>query len=282
MTHDLSRDITLKSDASFLEKEVMLNGISLYSWSLSPGEPDGTVLFFHGFLDHSFTNAYIIDWLLNEKNMRVVAGDMPGHGRSGGVRGGIDSFDTYTAYCHEIIEAWGLVASEVIGIGHSTGASILINYSRQSSIPFMGLVFAAPLIKINYHNLIDKGIDFAHPKIMEIPARRMKSCRNRVFLKTKWNDPMGVKKFSISWVRALVEWNRHWIDFTSEIPLLVLQGKKDTTVEWKNNIPILERCYINSEIMLYKRMGHHILNEKEGFRKIVFHGIGAFIESVLT
>jgi alpha-beta hydrolase superfamily lysophospholipase len=268
----------IKEEYYYIEREFSLNDFNIFSWSLSPESYEYTVILLHGFLDHSETNQTTIKWFLSH-SYRVIAADMPGHGKSGGIRGGIDSFDTYRVYFKKLLDTWNVVPSITYALGHSTGASILMEYSRNESSSLRGMIFAAPLVKIGNHAFVVKGYDLAQTKIQEVPVKKMKSCKNRSFLKYKWNDSLGVKRFSISWVRAMVEWNKNWTDFISQTSVLILQGKKDHTVEWKNNIPILKRCFPQSKIVMIKKGRHHILNENERIGRIVYKEIESFLAS---
>ena len=263
-------------DYHFQYGEFSAGSYSIWSWSLEPEKWDRTVVLLHGFLDHSFTNRILIGEFLR-KGFRVVAGDMPGHGRSSGIRGGILAFEEYDDYFDGLLRYWDVRPQESFAAGHSTGCSLLVNYSRRDKANFRGFIMAAPLIKMNYQLLIDKSIDLAQDWIKVMPVRKTKSCRNKAFLKFKWKDPLGVKRFSLDWIKAMVEWNRNWTDFDSSQKVLILQGNKDNVVEWKNNLPLLERCYSSCRTIYYRKGRHHILNESDRLRKDVYGDIFAFL-----
>ncbi|MDC7221273.1 MAG: alpha/beta hydrolase [Spirochaetales bacterium] len=267
----------IPGEFSFRAGEFNAGPYRIWSWSLEPESWTATVIVLHGFLDHSLTNRFVILELLR-KGYRVIAGDMPGHGRSGGVRGGIAGFEEYDLYFENLLTHWEVDPAGSFALGHSTGSAILINYCRQGKTPFRGMVFAAPLVKMNSHSMLDRGIDLAHDWMKMLPAGKNKTCKNKSFLKFRWSDPLGVKRFSLDWIKSMVNWNREWVDFKSDQKVLVLQGKKDNVVEWKTNIPILENCLTNGEIHYYKKGRHHILNEGDRLRHEVFKELFRYLE----
>ncbi len=262
--------------ADFRGGEFPSGAYSIWSWCLEPEKWEETVVLLHGFLDHSLSNRLLVNELL-KRGFRVVAGDMPGHGRSSGIRGGILSFREYADFFDGLLRRWDVRPERSYAVGHSTGCSILMDYNRRGSDNFKGVVMAAPLVKMNYQLLIDKGIDLAQDWIKVLPVRKTKSSGNKPFLKFKWKDPLGVKRFSLDWIKAMVEWNREWEDFSSNQPLLLLQGDRDNVVEWKSNTPVLERCYSRCRTVHYKKGRHHILNESERIRREVYRDLFAFL-----
>jgi len=277
MEKEYGKFYSLPEEYRFTGKRFLSGREDIWSWCLEPERWNRTAVVLHGVLDHSLSNRTLILWLL-KRGYRVVAGDMPGHGRSSGIRGGIDSFEDYTPYFHGLLAAWDVDPGESWAIGHSTGSSILINYARDRGIPFRGMVLAAPLVKMNFHVLIDKSIDLAQDWIQDIPVKKTKSSHCKSFLKFKWNDPLGVKRFSLTWFRAMVEWNRTWTDFSSDQRVLILQGRKDRVVEWRSNMAILERCFTDCRLVYIKKGKHHILNESDRIKKEVYAELERFLE----
>ena len=74
---------------------------SLWTWSVSPSRPRGTVVFLHGYLDHSALSLALFAFL-NDRGYRIVAYDLPGHGLSGGQRAGLEDFDQYVITSYSI------------------------------------------------------------------------------------------------------------------------------------------------------------------------------------
>ncbi|MDC7223029.1 MAG: alpha/beta hydrolase [Spirochaetales bacterium] len=268
----------IPDDYLFKGGEFSVGQYTVWSWSLEPEKWERTVVVLHGFLDHSLINRKLILSLL-VKGYRVIAGDMPGHGRSSGIRGGINSFADYDIYFKTLLDYWQIDPSSSYAVGHSTGSSLLINYSRERGTPFCGFILAAPLVKMNFHSLLDRGIDLAQDWIKVLPVQKTKSSSNKAFLRFKRKDPLGVKRFSLDWIKAMVDWNREWADFTSSQPVLIVQGKKDNVVEWRTNLPILENCFTDCRVIYHKKGRHHILNESERIRREVYNEIIQFMEN---
>ncbi|MCD8510499.1 MAG: hypothetical protein LRY73_11935 [Bacillus sp. (in: Bacteria)] len=70
-------------------------------------------------------------------------------------------------------------------------------------------------------------------------------------------DPLQVKVLKAKWIRALEHWQSEFIDCPKmPIPVYVLQGMKDTTVEWKKNINFYETKCENFQVALFQGARH--------------------------
>ena len=83
------------------------------------------------------------------------------------------------------------------------------------------------------------------------------------FCKFVKNDPLQYDKLPLSWLEALIRWNESIkTESTSSVPIFILQGKKDTTVDWRYNIDFLLKKFQNTDVELIENGKHHLLNEK--------------------
>jgi alpha-beta hydrolase superfamily lysophospholipase len=84
------------------------------------GPSRGTVIFLHGLSDHLGTNLHGIIACLKE-NYTFAAFDLPGHGLSSGMRGGIGDFSEYARSLHLFLQSCdSLINFPLVFIGHST------------------------------------------------------------------------------------------------------------------------------------------------------------------
>ncbi len=86
------------------------------------------------------------------------------------------------------------------------------------------------------------------------------------------NDPLQYDQLPSSWVEALIRWNELIKEgASSPIPILILQGKKDATVDWRYNVGFLLKKFPNIDIELIENGKHHLFNEKDDKRKSVYY-----------
>ena len=100
-------------------------GYHLLEWD---GGADHTVILIHGFLDHAWGWAPVVDAGLGAGGLHLVAPDMRGHGDSDWVgAGGYYHFPDYLADLHELVGQLG--RRRVSLVGHSMGGSIAAYYA---------------------------------------------------------------------------------------------------------------------------------------------------------
>ena len=96
-------------------------------------------------------------------------------------------------------------------------------------------------------------------------------------------DPLQPRFLSANWVGALKQWipylERHQ---PVQFPILVIQGKSDQTVDWRHNLPILQKLFAPAEIQYLPKVRHHVVNELELYRKDVFSRIVNYLSPFST
>jgi len=128
------------------------DGVVLHTHIWSPtGEPKGLVAFIHGLGEHS-ARYDAFARLLCEDGWLVCGHDHRGHGLSGGVRGHVDGFDTYSRDIDAVLaQVAGRLADDapLFILGHSMGGLIVLSHQlvdggRQAT----GMVLSNPLLKV--------------------------------------------------------------------------------------------------------------------------------------
>lgn len=241
-----------------------------------PRDPIGSVLIMHGYFDHAGIYGHLIRFLI-EQGFAVAIHDMPGHGLSSGKRTSITDFSQYQAVLDSVLSACKPLMPEPFhAIGQSTGGAILLDRLSQAvkspGIDFQRVILLAPLVRPTAWN----GVKFLHRIVepfAEVWKRSFSKNSNNenfvAFLKTE--DPLQSKTLSVDWVGAL----KNWVpDIESRPPkkmhLTVIQGLADTTVEWKHNVPVIRRLFQDVKIAYLEGCHHHLVNESETKRKIIF------------
>ena len=126
------------------------SGLDLfYRYELQP-KSKGLVVITHGLGEHSGRYGNIFK-PLHDKGYSVFALDHRGHGKSGGKRGCIDSFDQFVDGVKRLMD----IAKEkskpgkTILLGHSLGGLIAAQYALRFPESIQGLVLSGPLFRLS-------------------------------------------------------------------------------------------------------------------------------------
>lgn len=229
-------------------------------------EAEGTCFIVHGYYDHSGLYGRIIEYCLKRK-LSVVVYDLPGHGLSSGEQSTIPSFSDYQAVLSDVVDWFSSVAPKPWNaIGQSTGGAILMDFLLSAREPlFAKTVLLAPLVRPVswprtklFHRMA--GVFFN-----KIPRRFAKNSHDNNFLEfLKTNDPLQSRHLPLTWVTALKQWINYFehLRFVEYAPLII-QGKEDKTVDWKYNIPAIQKKFPNSKLYYVNEGRHHLSNEDE-------------------
>lgn len=232
-------------------------------------QSDKTILFVHGYLDHSAGSSKTINFLLRE-GYSVAVLDLPGHGFSQGEAGYISSFDEYilavqAAYLEIFRFAPG---KQISALGHSTGAAVLFHAAAEGNCRFEELILVAPLY-LPYQWKKTRGFLKVAGKLSPHQKRRFKkNSADRMYRQFIKQDPLQVKWLRTDWMYALETWQKHIYQcpvYTGHT--YILQGTRDTTVEWKENLKFFENKCTNIQIAMFPRARHQLLNERPSVRK---------------
>jgi alpha-beta hydrolase superfamily lysophospholipase len=215
----------------------------------------GTVLFVHGYLDHTGGLSQTVNVLL-ANDYDVITIDLPGHGFSQGESGAIATFDEYVDAVKKGYEfiCESLNPAHLFGVGHSTGAAILFHAVSKQKVELERLVLVAPLYFPYRWNLV-KGMIRMVGKVIPKQKRRFKKNsqdeKYREFIK---NDPLQVKWLKTDWLMAMEDWQKHIIYCSIlRIPVYFIQGGKDTTVDYKRNVTFYQQKCRDLQIAFFSK-----------------------------
>lgn len=246
----------------------------------------GTALIMHGYYDHVGLYDHLIRFCLSQ-GWNVVMYDLPGHGLSSGEPAVIDSFQQYDAVFERVVD--DIRQHEALPLrvfGQSTGGAIIINYLltrgiQQANSPFADVLLLAPLIRPRQW----PKAKFLH-SVLKFFIKQVKRHFNdnspdADFLTfIAQHDPLQPKHLSVRWVGALKQWVP-MIESQSptDMPIGVIQGDHDQTVEWQHNLSVLTRVFPQHRLLMMAGGQHHLVNESPSNRDRMFQQVMEWVKS---
>lgn len=250
----------------------------------SPEQLQGEILVIHGYLDHHALYGTLIEHLLN-KNFRVVAFDLPGHGLSGGKTASINSFNDYQIILKQVLAALKLGQQNLPlhWLGQSTGCAIINHYMLQYQPIISGqIIELAPLVQPIKWRKISLLHRLFHWFIAEVPRKFKNNSHDQAFVNfVAESDPLQSNVVSAAWLGAL----KQWLPVFEQLPPsdkyrpLVIQGTKDETVDWQYNLKVIENKFPQAEIHRLEGAYHQLANESQQYRQTIYQWIDERLDS---
>ena len=248
-------------------------------------EDKGTAFLIHGYFDHTGLYGHLISYAL-DSGYDVVIFDLPGHGLSSGPVASINSFREYgEAFkgCLDLADAGELGRPWII-IAQSAGAAVIIDSllhtDLASHFEIQHYVLLCPLLRPS--NWAWGRILYALSKWLPNSIRRSFSSNSHdlEFLNfLQRDDALQSQSLPREWVSAMIDYQRRFARAPgSDIPLSIVQGSGDGTVDWRFNLSSLLEKFPNSKSYLIDDAKHHLVNESAEFRSRVFSVIDKCID----
>ncbi len=238
-----------------------------------------TVFIAHGLFDHVGIYLKLVDLLL-KNGFSVLAVDMPGHGLSEGKAAEVEDFNRYS---DAIIECLKILPADatVYGLGQSAGGSAIMQYvfNTGEACRFSKITLLAPLIRPSQWPLVNISYIMLCPFISLFPRSFTSNSHDKDFVEFLRNDPLQPRHISLRWMGAMRDWIKRFGDYSvSSIPTLIVQGTNDKTVDWKNNLPLIQKQFSNTQVVTVEEGRHHLVNEGDAWREQVFGSVVDFLK----
>ena len=267
--------------------KIKSTGFDIACQYFKPIHPVGTLFIIHGYYDHVGLYRHVIEFGLKHR-LNVIAYDLPGHGLSSGPRASIDQFSDYVAVFKAVIQFFQADTPKPFYLcAQSTGGAIAMDYYLSNSIQRANSIFSkvalfAPLIR-------PQNWEFAN--VSYILAKRFIKERQRMFEENSGDssfmhflqakDPLQTRVLPLTWVGAL----SRWIDYFealpgTDMPLCLLQGRADSTVDFAHNLPIICEKFKASKIYFFDRAQHQLVNETAAIREKLFTTVADYFFKV--
>jgi alpha-beta hydrolase superfamily lysophospholipase len=250
----------------------------------------GTVLWVHGYAEHSGRYLPLIQYLL-ELGWHSIAWDLRGHGRSTGRRGYVSDLEEYLADLTAVWTHWHpRVPQPIVLFGHSLGGLIVLRYRQKYAALWKPrlTVVSAPLIQLKVKVPAYKRI------LGELAARFLPTLSLPSGLKPTdlthdpaeaqayANDPLVFKIATAGWFAAI---QRAQADLWKDLPrltdeaFLFLIPEKDPVCDSQATHHFFDHLPTpHKHLLAYPESYHEPLHET--FREKVFQDIANFLQSL--
>jgi alpha-beta hydrolase superfamily lysophospholipase len=249
------------------------DGLKLYfqCWETELN-PKGIICLVHGLGEHSGRYAHWAD-LLNRAGYSVLAFDLRGHGKSGGKRGYIKSFDEYLNDTDLLLDiGWQRFSSQPCFLyGHSLGAMITSNYvlkkkPKLNGVINTGLPLETALTKQKGKIMLAKVLGAIAPSI-SLPSGLDPTTisRDAEIVSIYTHDPLvhaitttGFGKASLN----AIEWTKqHAGEWT--LPVLFMHGEKDSLAYAEGARKFMADIKGDCTLKIWPGLFHEVHNEPE-------------------
>ena len=263
------------------------DGTQLFCRMLAHPEAPASLLFVHGFGEHSGRYTHVLEWFF-ARGFDVAAFDYRGHGRAQGRRGHVSSFRRYNDDVDAFIR-WAM--SRATGdrrlylVGHSLGGLISAGYVLEQpegidglilSSPFLGLKMKVPPAKMAVARLLSRVAPVLTLPT-NIPAELLST--DPEVGKAYMADPLNGFVASTRWVTEVQAWQQHVLRSAGKIrtPTLLLQAGDDRIADPDTSQAFLAALgSADKEMQWYDGLYHELFNEKD--KETVFQDLLAWLE----
>jgi alpha-beta hydrolase superfamily lysophospholipase len=240
----------------------------------------GTVFLIHGYYDHAGILKNLIAVLLKQK-FSVAAFDLPGHGLSTGEPASINSFNEYrTAFTDFLAFAAPNLPQPISVIGHSTGCAVILDglFSGKAG-PFRDVILLAPLVRSVLWHLSIAAFTVAGRLLPTLPRLLRRESADTAFLSWFARDPLQIRHFPVRWLPAFLAWERTIRSVPPQpFPVTIIQGTRDKTVDWRYNVPFLQKKIPGCSVVFIKGARHQLFNEAEPLRNQTLESVRRILD----
>ena len=271
--------------------------IATHVW-VSP-EATGNMLVVPGLFDHAGLFLDLVHALLQQQ-YNVVTIDLPGHGLSSGPAAAINNFDEYgllidaclTTLSTDLPKPWH-------ALGQSTGCAAIMNYLLlppsiatnavqpcANRIPLEKVVLLAPLLRPVHYWIVRLAHRLLSSFVKHTKRNFTHNSHDSAFLNfIAQKDPLQSRFISVAWVGAMIRWAEEFAgkptsNVTNNVPILIVQGTDDQTVDFEYNIPHIKSKFPASRVAYIGGAMHHLARESDIYREQVLKNVSDFLHAV--
>ena len=248
------------------------DGLEMYARGWEPETPEAIVCLVHGLGEHSGRYAHV-GKALADANFALVAFDLRGHGKSGGLRGHFPSLDVIMADIHQLIQQGRekFPGLPVFLYGHSLGGLLVLNYATYyeqglSAVIATGAGLRSPVLEQKAKITLSKVLGSLLPTLTIPTGLDAKGIsRNPEVVRAYKNDPLVHDVATLSAARvgvsAVERAFTHAAGFPT--PLLLMHGGADRLAYPHGSQEFAALVPENCTLKLWDGLFHEVHNESE-------------------
>lgn len=89
---------------------------------------------------------------------------------------------------------------------------------------------------------------------------------------------MQARTLLTAWVVAMADYQERFAEAAqSEVPVQIIQGTNDGTVDWRKNLPLIREKFPAGSVHLLENAKHHLVNESAVFQKLLFARLAGIV-----
>jgi alpha-beta hydrolase superfamily lysophospholipase len=246
------------------------NGNVLRGIIKSPGEDiKAGIILVHGIGEHIQRYSHLME-RFNKKGYGIVGVDLPGHGKSDGKRGNLNSYTLTDEMLNLLITEFKKTfpGTPVFIYGHSLGGGIVLQYIIQKKPGIKGAIVTSPWLRLSYEpNKIKLG--FARMMNRLFPSFTQSSglivnhiSHDQQVVKDYLADPLNHNKISAGLFHSASTAGNYSLQHAGElrIPILIMHGADDLITSPKATGDFASRTKL-AELKIWDGGYHELHNE---------------------
>ena len=260
------------------------DGIDIFMTRNLADSPKAAIIIVHGICEHLGRYNYTTS-RLNEWGYSVYRFDLRGHGRSGGDRGYVESYELFIDDTDLIVntarqENPGL---PIFLLGHSMGGFISVAYGIKHQERLSGLIHSGSAVMIlPMVKDLGEGFDYNAMALTPIPNSLSNLISHDPEVVKAYNDdPLVLKEFTMKLMGEIFILGVNWVlknMGSYRYPCLILHGGDDQIVPSEASQNLYDQiASTDKQIKIYNGLYHEILNEPE--KETVLADIHQWIEA---
>jgi acylglycerol lipase len=269
-----------KSEEKTMKAE---DGIEIFVTQNFVDRPRAAVVIVHGICEHSGRYTYAAS-RFNEWGYSVYRFDNRGHGRSGGERGYVESYERFLEDTDLVVQAARREnpSLPLFLLGHSMGGFISVAYGIKYPDRLSGLIHSGAAVMV-LPAVKDLGENFDYNALALTPVPNSLSnliSRDPKVIKAYDEDPLVLKEFTMKLMGEVFITGVNWLlqnVGSYHYPCLILHGGDDQLVPAEASRNLYDRiASADKKLKIYEGLYHEILNEPE--KETVLADIHQWIE----